>query len=462
MTSEIFQAVIIGAGQGGIPLATALADAGHKTALVERAYPGGSCINYGCTPTKTMVASARIAHLARRTDGYGVQAGPVTVDMAAVRQRKRDMVTQFRQGIHRRIENSPGLEFIHGEASFIGDHSLEVALIDGGYRQLIAERIIIDTGSRPDTPSLKGIERVPTLNSTSIMELESLPDHLLVLGGGYVGLEFAQMFRRFGSQVTIVQRSDQLLPREDQDIAAELANILAEEGIEILLNCQPIYVDQDNHIQIRLRLKNSNEQGDLSGTHLLVATGRVPNTEKLNLSAAGIETDRQGFISVNERLETNVQGIYAIGDVNGGPAFTHVSYDDFRILRDNLIIGKERTTRDRLIPYTVFTDPELGRVGLTERQARHQGLNYQVVKMPMSHVARALEMGEPRGVLKALVESGSDQILGAAVLGVNGGELMAVLQMAMLGKIPAAVIREMIFTHPTLAESLNNLFMQME
>ena len=457
-TTERYDAIIIGAGQAGNPLSTTLANAGWKTALIEREHVGGTCINEGCTPTKTMVASARVAYLARRAADYGVHAGPVTVDMVQVRQRKRDIVDSFRDGSQRRIESAPGLDLLFGEASFTGPHAVQVRLQDGGARQLAADRIFINAGARPFKPAIPGLENVPALDSTSIMELDSVPEGLIVLGGGYIGLEFGQMFRRFGSQVTIVQRGKQVLSREDPDVAREVAEILREDGIEVLLKTNTSRVEQTADGQIRLTVNTPDGERTLSGSHLLIATGRRPNTDRLNLDAAGVETNKRGFIVVDERLETNVPGIFALGDVKGGPAFTHISYDDFRIIRANLLQGGEATTTGRIVPYTVFIDPQLGRVGLSESEARAQGRNFRVAHMPMNYVARALEVDESRGFIKAVVDADSSQILGAAVLGIEGGELMAVLQMAMMGHVPYTAIRDAVFAHPTLAESLNNLF----
>jgi pyruvate/2-oxoglutarate dehydrogenase complex dihydrolipoamide dehydrogenase (E3) component len=457
-----YDAVIIGAGQAGGPLSRALANAGWKTALVEREHVGGTCVNEGCTPTKTMVASARVAYLARRAADYGVQTGPVTVDMNKVRQRKRDIVESFRGGSQRRIERTEGLDLIMGQARFVGPKTVEVELKDGGIRTLSANTIVINTGTRARVLSLSGLEGVSFLDSTSIMELNEVPEHLLVVGGGYVGLEFGQMFRRFGSQVTLVQRRAQLLPREDADVAEETAEILRQDGMEVLLETQPMHVRQTGNGQIELTVRGPAGERNLIGSHLLVAVGRVPNTDMLDLQAVGIQVDERGFIPVNDRLETVVSGVYAIGDVNGGPSFTHISYDDYRILRSNLLEGGDASTAGRLVPYAVFIDPQLGRVGLTEKEARAQGVDYRVAKSPMTWVARALETDETRGLMKAIVDAKTDQILGAAILGIEGGEVMTVLQMAMMGGVPYTTIRDGVFAHPTLAEALNNLFMALE
>jgi len=457
-----YDALVIGSGQAGGPLATALAKAGRKTALIEREHVGGTCINEGCTPTKTMVASARVAYLARRSADYGVHTGPIRIDMGMVRQRKRDMVDSFRGGSQRRIEKTDGLDLLFGEARFTGPKSLDVQLNDGTRQQLTAEYIFINTGARPAMPQLPGLDGVPTLNSTTIMELDTVPDHLLILGGGYIGLEFGQMFRRFGSQVTIVQRGKQLLAREDTDVAEEVAKILREDGIEILLDTDAVRAARTDDEQIALTVKTPQGERMLTGSHLLVAAGRAPNTDKLNLSVAGVEMDKHGYIRVNERLETNVPGIFALGDVKGGPAFTHISYDDFRIIRTNLIEGGSATITNRIVPYTVFIDPQLGRVGLSEAEAREQRRNIKVAKMPMNYVARALEVDEPRGFMKAIVDAETRQILGCAVLGIEGGEIMAMVEIAMLGQVTYTVLRDAIFAHPTLAESLNNLFASLD
>jgi pyruvate/2-oxoglutarate dehydrogenase complex dihydrolipoamide dehydrogenase (E3) component len=457
VTTEQYDCLILGSGQAGGPLATALANAGRKTALIERAHVGGTCINEGCTPTKTMVASARVAYLARRGADYGVGAGTVTVDMQRVRQRKRDIVTSFRGGSERRIEAAPNLDLIYGEARFTGPKTVQVTLNAGATRELTAETIFINTGERPATPTVPGLDPARTLNSTSIMELDVVPAHLLLIGGGYVGLEFAQMFRRFGSQVTIIQRGKQLLGREDADVAEAVARILAEDGIEILLNSAPTQATTTGD-GVTLHVKTPDGERDLTGSHVLAAAGRVPNTEALNLAAAGVATDGRGYIQVNERLETNAPGIYALGDVKGPPAFTHISYDDFRIIRTNLLEHGAATTTGRLVPYTVFIDPQLGRVGLGEDEARAQGRAIKVASMPMSYVARADEVDESRGFMKAVVDAETKQILGCAVLGIEGGELMAMMQIAMMGRLPYTVLRDAVFAHPTLAESLNNLF----
>jgi pyruvate/2-oxoglutarate dehydrogenase complex dihydrolipoamide dehydrogenase (E3) component len=451
-TPERYDAIVIGAGQAGGPLATALARSGRRTALVEREHVGGTCINEGCTPTKTMVASARVAYLARRGADYGVNTGPIAVDLARVRERKRAIVNSFRAGSRRRIEAAPGVDLICAEASFTGPR--EIALAG---RRLEAELVFINTGGRPAAPDIEGLDQVPSLDSTSIMELDQLPEHLIVLGGGYIGLEFGQMFRRFGSRVTVVQRGRQLLPQEDGDVAKAVLDILREDGVEVRLEAQAVRAAA-HRSGIRLTIRTPEGERDLDGSHLLRAAGRVPNTDRLNLPAAGIATDDKGFITVNERLETTAGGVYALGDVKGGPAFTHISYDDFRVIRTNLLQNGRACVTDRLVPYTVFIDPQLGRIGLTEREARRQGRPVKVARIPMTSVARALELDEARGFIKALVDPGTGHILGAAVLGIEGGELMAVLQLAMMGQVPYRRLRDAVFAHPTLAESLNTLF----
>ena len=456
-----YDALIIGSGQAGKPLATALGRAGWNAALIERAYIGGTCINYGCTPTKTMFNSARVAYLARRAADYGVHHGDVTVNLREVRERKQRVVDSFRESGLRGIERTANLALFWGDARFTSPHEIEIKQNDGGTRRLSAEKIFINTGGRPAVPQLDGIDSVPALDSTSIMELDELPEHLLVLGGGYIGLEFGQMFRRFGSEVTIVQRAGQLLGREDADVAEAILKMMEADGIKVLLNTEAIRV-QKNETTIELTVRTPEGEQSLSGTHVLVAVGRDPNTEDLNLSAAGIETDKRGNVKVNNKLETNVPGVYALGDVNGGPQFTHISYDDFRIIRTNLIEGGNATTDKRLVPYVVFIDPQLGRIGISETEAREKQLKFRVAKLPMTNVARAIEMSETRGFMKAIVDAGSNQILGAAVLGVEGGELMAMFEIAMMGKLPYTVLKDAIFAHPTLAESLNNLFMAMD
>ena len=458
VTTTHYDAIVIGAGQAGGPLATALGQAGHKTAIIEREHVGGTCINEGCTPTKTMVASARAAYVARRAADFGVHVGPVRVDMTVVRKRKRDIVDSFRNGSQGRLEKSENVDLLMGEATFTGPKAVEVRLNDGGVRQLTADRIFINTGDRPSVPPLEGLENVPYLNSTSIMELDVVPEHLLVIGGGYIGLEFGQMFRRFGSEVTIVQRGKQLLPREDPDIAAEVAKILREDGIEVLLETSTSHITKDANGTIQLTVKAADGERVLSGSHLLAGTGRTPNTDKLNLAATGVQMDKKGNIPVSDTLETNISGIYALGDVKGGPAFTHISYDDFRIIRTNLIEHGKASIAARLVPYTVFIDPQLGRVGLNETDATKAGKNFKIAKMPMNYVARALEVDEPRGLMKVLVDLDTHQILGCSILGMDGGEVMAMLQIAMLGKLPYTALKEGVFAHPTLAESLNNLF----
>jgi pyruvate/2-oxoglutarate dehydrogenase complex dihydrolipoamide dehydrogenase (E3) component len=460
MAATSYDALVIGAGQAGGPLAGALAKAGRRTALVERAHVGGTCVNEGCTPTKTMVASARVAYLARRAADYGVRTGPVSVDLARVRQRKRAIVESFRKGGEGGLARA-GVDLIMGEARFTGPHTVEVRLNDGGTAALTAPWVFVNTGARPSRPPLPGLDGVPALDSTSIMELGEVPEHLLVLGGGYVGLEFAQMFRRFGSAVTVVQRGKQLLEREDDDIAAALTAVLREDGLEVLLDTEAVRVAQAGG-RVELVVRTPQGERALAGSHLLLAAGRTPNTDRLDLPAAGIAADKHGFIVVNERLETSVPGVWAMGDVKGGPAFTHISYDDFRVLRANLLQGGSATIAGRLVPYTVFTDPQLGRVGLSETEARQQGRKVRVARMPMSHVARALEVDEPRGLMKAVVGADSGQVLGFAVLGIEGGELMAAVELAMMGRLPYTALRDAIFAHPTLAESLNNLFTNLD
>jgi pyruvate/2-oxoglutarate dehydrogenase complex dihydrolipoamide dehydrogenase (E3) component len=459
---ERFDAIVIGSGQGANPLSEALARAGRHTALIESTHVGGTCINEGCSPTKTMVASARVAYLARRGADYGVRTGPISVDMTKVRARKQAIVDDFRSSGERGIAGTQGLELIRGEGSFSGPKQVKVALNSGGTRTLAAELIILSTGCRPAIPQIAGLDSVPYLTSTSIMELDAVPEHLIVMGGGYVGVEFGQMFQRFGSAVTMLQRHGKLLAREDDEVSDEVVKILREDGVAILFNTETTRVAAGASGGVTLTIREAGGERALHGSHLLVATGRVPNTERLNLSAAGVAVDSRGYTTVNERLETNVLGVYAIGDMKGGPAFTHISYDDFRILRENLLRGGNASTTGRLVPNVVFMDPQLGTVGMSESDARKSGRSVRVARLPMTWVARALEMDETRGFMKAVVDAETNQILGCAILGVEGGEIMSALELAMIGHVPYTTIKEAIFAHPTLSESLNNLFMSLD
>jgi len=458
---ENYDVIILGAGQAGLPLSLALARSGRKTALIEEKFVGGTCINFGCTPTKTMVASAEASYLARRAADFGVHTGTVSVDMRVVRQRKNSIVENFRSNDDRKVLQA-GIHLLRGRASFIGPRQLQVVMNEGSeVRQVRAPVILINTGAHPHRPDLEGIDQVPYLDSTSIQNLDSVPEHLLILGVGYVALEYGQMFRRFGSQVTIIQRSSQLLSGEDADVAAAARDILVEDGVEVLLDTTAIKAGHGASGEILLTVQTPQGQRQLSGSHLLTAVGRDPNTKQLNLGATGVELDPLGFIRANDFLETSAPGIYALGDVKVGPAFTHISYDDFRILRSRLIDGKKVSIEGRLVPYVLFMDPQAARVGLSENEAQAQKRNYRVAKIPMTYVARAIELDRTRGFVKALVDEDTQQILGAAVIGVDGGEVMAMLEIAMMGKLPYPVLREAIFAHPTLSELLNTLFFEL-
>ncbi len=460
--TERFDAIIIGAGQAGGPLATALAGAGQTVAIIEREHYGGTCGILGCTPTKTMIASGRVAHLARRAADYGVRTGDVSVDQAVVRQRKRDIVASWSAGSERSVKEADGVEAIDGQARFTGPKDFTVTLNDGGERRLAGERVFINVGERPAIPPLDGLDDVPYLTSTTVMELGETPRHLVVIGAGTIALEFGQLFRRFGAEVTFLIRGDALLGREDPEIADAMRDILREDGIDLRFRTEARRVSRSAD-GITLELSGPDgPAGTLDASHLLVATGRTPNTDDLGLEAAGIETDRRGYVTVNERLETNVPGVFALGDVKGGPAFTHISYDDFRIVRDNLLKGASRTTADRIVPYTTFTDPQLGRVGMTEQQARDVGHEVRIATLPMSSVARAIETDETRGLMKAVVDAQTDRILGAAILGIDGGEVATVIQVAMMGGLPFTALRDAAISPPTVSESLNNLFMSLD
>ncbi|TCC63447.1 mercuric reductase [Kribbella pittospori] len=457
MVDEHYDAIVIGTSQGGRFLPIELAKAGRKVALVERDQLGGVCVNTGCTPTKTMVASARLAYQARRGAEYGVRTGQVAVDLAAVRERKRAMVAGARENYASRLAQD-GLDLIEGEARFTRPRTVEIALKDGGTRQLSAEVIVIDAGTRPKPLVVPGADGIRVLDSTSIMELDEVPEHLIVLGGGYIGLEFGQMFRRFGSEVTICQSAARLMMAEDEDVSDEVATILRDDGITVLTSSTPVRIEPATGGRVRVRVRTEDGEQQFEGSHLLSAIGRVPNTGALTTEAAGIRLDDRGFIGVDEYLETSVPGVYAMGDIKGGPAFTHLSNDDYRILHANLVRHEKASTRDRIVPYAVFIDPQLGRAGITEREARVQGRAVRVAKLPMSAVIRAIETGETRGFMKAVVDADSGQILGCAVIGSEGGEIMTMIQVAMLGKLTYVDLAGAIFTHPLLAEGLNTLF----
>jgi pyruvate/2-oxoglutarate dehydrogenase complex dihydrolipoamide dehydrogenase (E3) component len=456
MPHETHDLIVVGAGQAGGPLAGAFAKAGRRVALVEREHVGGTCVNEGCTPTKTMVASARVAHLARRAADYGVEVGPVTLDLETVRRRKGAVVDAFRSGSENGLAKA-GVDLVMGEGRFVGPRTIRVEG-PGAARELRAPLVVLNTGLVTTIPRLPGLESVRYLTSTSIMELDQVPEHLVVLGGGYIGLEFAQMFRRFGSRVTIIQRDDQLMPREDADIAEAVLQILREDGCTVHLAAEATRVTSRGEGFVLTARVDGNEQ-QVAGSHLLIAIGRRPDTRPLDPGAAGIRLDRRGFIKVNSRRATSADGVYAMGDVTGAPAFTHIAYDDYRILRATLLEGGRASRRGRIVPYALFTDPQLGRVGITEKAAMAQQIPHRVATLPMTRVARALETDETRGLMKAVVHAETERILGAAILGTEGGEVATVLQVAMMGKLRWTQLRDVAISHPTWSESLNNLFM---
>jgi len=446
--------IVVGSGQAGIPLAARLARAGKRVLLAERAEIGGTCVNTGCTPTKTMIASARAAHVARTAARLGVRAGPVEVDLPAVVDRKDAIVRRWREGAEKRLrEGGERLTLVRGQARFTGARRIEVA---GDTHT--ADIVVLDVGARPAAPPLEGLERVPWLSYETVMQLRELPSHLIVLGGGYIGCEFGQMFRRFGAQVTIVDVVPHLLSREDPEISSALEAVFRDEGIGLELGAGAERVSGQAG-RIALRLSGGKE---LRGSHLLIATGRRPNTDDLGCDAGGIALDPKGFIVADDEYRTSAPGTYAVGDVIGQPQFTHTAWDDHRILFD-LLLGRSRRGRQgRHIPYTAFTDPQVAGVGLTEREARERGIQYEVATMRFAEVARAVEVDEKTGVMKVLLDPKTERVLGAAIVGSEAGELIHIFVTLMQSGAPARAIVEAEFVHPTFSEGVQSLVMKLQ
>jgi pyruvate/2-oxoglutarate dehydrogenase complex dihydrolipoamide dehydrogenase (E3) component len=451
--STLYDAIVIGAGQAAPSLAVRLAEAGMKTVLVEREHLGGTCVNDGCIPTKTLVASARTAHVARRAADYGIGVGPVSVDMKAVKARKDAVVRQSIDGLDKWIAETRNLSLVWGHARFTGPHAIEV-----NGETLEAPKIFLNVGARPVLPSWKGIADVPVLNNTSMMAVDFLPEHLLIVGGSYIGLEFAQMYRRFGSRVTVLEYGDRLIAREDREVSAEIQHILEREGVVFHFSVRDATVAEGvNGGGVRVVVDPAGQALAIEGSHLLAAVGRRPNTDDLGLDKAGIATDARGYMTVDEELRTSVPGVWALGDANGRGAFTHTSYNDFQIVAGNLLDGEKRRVSDRIPTYALFIDPPLGRVGMSEAEVRARGKPALVGVMPMSRVGRARERGETQGFMKVLVDAGSEQILGASLLCIDGDEIVHMLLAAMAGKLSYKVIERSVHIHPTVSELIPTL-----
>ncbi|HET9849760.1 MAG TPA: FAD-dependent oxidoreductase [Candidatus Dormibacteraeota bacterium] len=450
-----FEILILGSGKAGKRLAWHMAQTGRRTAVVERRWIGGSCPNVACLPSKNEIWGARVAHLARHGAQFGIVTGPVTTDMGAVRQRKRDMV---HREVARHLQNyhATGVELVMGEGQFVAPKTLEVRLNEGGARVLTGDRVFVNVGTHPAIPDVAGLKAVQPLTHVEALELDYVPEHLILLGGGYVCLEMAQAYRRFGSRVTVIEAGPQLLGQEDSDLADEMQRFLAEEDIKFLIKTEPLRFRGRSGKEVGVTVRSPFGEQRIEGSDLLVAAGRVPNTDLIGLKDAGLALDSRGYIRVNERLETTASDVWAMGECCGSPPFTHVAADDFRIIRDNLA-GGHRTTRDRLVPYCVFTDPPLARVGLSERDAQLRGISARVARLPMRAVSRTETTDETQGFMKALVGS-DDRILGFSMIGAEAGEVMAVVQTAMLAGLPYPILREAILTHPTMAEGLGPLF----
>jgi pyruvate/2-oxoglutarate dehydrogenase complex dihydrolipoamide dehydrogenase (E3) component len=450
-----FEFLVLGSGEAGKYLAWTMAKAGQRTAVVERRWIGGSCPNIACLPSKNVIWSAKVASLSGRGPEFGLPSAS-TVDMAAVRRRKRKMVEGL-VNVHLDRYKQSNVQLIMGEGRFVGPKRLEVKTNDGTVRLVEGDRVFLNVGTHAAIPDIPGLRDANPLTHIEALELDRIPDHLIVLGGGYIGLELSQAMRRFGSRVTVIQRGGQIASREDSDVGQALLQLFQEEGIEVLLNTHVVDVAGTSGMEVNVTVQTSEKKMTLRASDLLVATGRIPNTDGIGLELAGVELDARGYVKVNEELQTTASGVWALGECAGSPQFTHVSFDDFRVVRDTLA-GKKRTTKNRLVPFCMFTDPELARVGLNEKEARSRGLAYRLCKLPMTANLRARTLSETRGFMKALIAKESDQILGFTMFGLEAGEVIAVAQTAMLGEMPYTVMRDAIYTHPTIAEGLNVLF----
>jgi pyruvate/2-oxoglutarate dehydrogenase complex dihydrolipoamide dehydrogenase (E3) component len=454
---EAYDVLILGSGEAGKYLAWSLGGAGARTAVVERRYVGGSCPNIACLPSKNVIHSAQIANYFRRADELGMRVASWSVDMEKVRARKRKMVDDQIAGHLDRYEKS-GTDLIMGNGRFVAERTIEVTLEAGGTRVLKGENVIISTGSRAAIHEIPGLVDARPMTHIDALELGVVPDHVLVLGGGYIGLEFAQAMRRFGSKVSVVERSNRLLRHEDPDVSAALGELFSDEGIDVRTNMTVNRVSGVSGERVTLHGEQNGAAIALEGSHILVATGRTPNTEGIGLEVAGIEIGPHGFVSVNERLETTAEKVWAVGDCAGSPHFTHVAHDDFRIVRDNLA-GGNRTTRGRQVPFCLFTDPELARIGLSETEAKEQGIAYRLAKIPTGVILRTKTLSEGRGLVKALIDVSSDRILGFTMFGVSAGEVMGTVQVAIAAGIPYTALRDAVLTHPTMTEGLIPLFL---
>ena len=453
---EQFEVLVLGSGFGGKLLAWHLARSGRRTAVVERRWVGGSCPNIACLPSKNEIWSAKIAHLVRHAAQFGTLTGSVTTDMAKVRQRKRDMVER-EIDLHLQNYKASGAELIMGTGHFTAPKTLEVRLNDGGTRVLAGDQVFLNLGTHAAVPNIPGLEAAQPLTHIEALELDYLPSYLIVLGGGYVGLELAQAYRRFGSEVTVVEHGPQLMNREDPDVVSEMQQILSDEGVGILLSATTLNVQGRSGEEVSIAVRTASGDQQIKGSDILVAAGRIPNTAGIGLDEAGVDLDGRGYIHVNERLETTAANVWAIGECAGSPQFTHVSIDDFRIIRDNLA-GGNRSTRDRLVPYCMFTEPPLARVGLSEIEAQRQGLTVRVARLPMTGVRRTATTDETQGFMKVLVGGSDDRILGFTMIGAEAGEVLAAVQTAMLAELPYPRLRDAILAHPTMAEGLDSLF----
>ena len=453
--TEHYDVVILGSGQGGKLLAWHLGQSGKKVAVVERRWIGGSCPAVACLPSKNELWSARVAHLVKEAARFGTVTGAVHVDMRKVRSRKQDMIDHI-VSFHETAYAASGADLVMGNGRFVGPKTIQVALNEGGIRTLSGDRIVVNVGTHAAIPEIPGLETARSLTHIEALELDYLPSHLIVLGGGYVGIELAQAYRRFGSRVTIVEPAVQLLGREDPDVAGEIRDILTREGIEVHLNTQPLAVRGISGDAVTLTIRTADGEIDIDGSDILVAVGRIPNTHDVGLDKAGIETDPRGYIRVTEQLETTAPDVWAIGECAGSPQFTHASVDDFAIVRDNMA-GSSRSINDRLLPSVMFTDPPLARVGLSEGEAQRTDLPVRIAKLPMANVLRTEATGEAQGFMKIILSAEDDQILGFTMIGSEAGETMAAMQIAIIGKVPYTKLRDAVFAHLTIAEAFGPL-----